>query len=88
MEQAVSALGYASVVLARPSMLDGDRESLQQAARPAERVGLAVMALLRPLTPANYRAIAAADVAASLVKAVKSRKRGTHILLSGELQRH
>ena len=53
MEQAVSALGYESVVIARPSMLDGDRESLNQAARPAERIGLAVMALLRPVTPAN-----------------------------------
>ena len=41
MEQAVSALGYDSVVFARPSLLDGDRESLKQAARPAERIGLA-----------------------------------------------
>ena len=81
-------LGYDSVVIARPSMLDGDRESLNQAARPAERIGLAVMALLRPVTPVNLRAISAADVALSLVKAVKSRKRGTRILLSGELQRH
>jgi uncharacterized protein YbjT (DUF2867 family) len=88
MEQAVSELGYESVVIARPSMLDGDRESLNQAARPAERIGLAVMALLRPVTPVNLRAISAADVALSLVKAVKSRKRGTRILLSGELQRH
>jgi uncharacterized protein YbjT (DUF2867 family) len=88
MEQAVSELGYDSVVIARPSMLDGDRESLNQAARPAERIGLAVMALLRPLTPTNYRAISASGVALSLVKAVKSRKRGTRILLSGELQRH
>jgi len=88
MEQAVSALGYDSVVIARPSMLDGDRESLNQAARPTERIGLAVMGLLRPLTPTNYRAISASDVALSLVKAVKSRKRGTRILLSGELQRH
>jgi hypothetical protein len=46
------------------------------------------MAQLRPVTPVNLRAISAADVALSLVKAVKSRKRGTRILLSGELQRH
>lgn len=88
MELAVSALGFESVVIARPSMLDGDRESLQQAARPAERIGLSLMALLRPVIPANLRAIAAEDVAASLVKAVHSHKRGVHILLSGELQRH
>ena len=88
MEQAVSELGFDTVVMARPSMLDGDRESLKQAARPAERFGLAVMALLRPVTPVNLRAISAADVALSLVKAVKSRKPGIHILLSGDLQRH
>ena len=87
MEQAVSALGYETVVIARPSMLDGDRESLKQAARPAERIGLAVMALFRPVTPANLRAISATDVAVSLVEAVQSRQRGTRILLSGELQR-
>ena len=46
------------------------------------------MALLRPVTPVNLRAISAADVALSLVKAVKSRKPGIHILLSGDLQRH
>jgi uncharacterized protein YbjT (DUF2867 family) len=88
MEQAVSALGYDSVVIARPSMLDGDRESLHQAARPTERIGLAVMALLRPVTPANLRAISATDVAVSLIKAVRSRKLGIHVLPSAELQRH
>jgi hypothetical protein len=47
MEQAVSALGYDSVVIARPSMLAGDRESLDQPIRSGERIGLAVMALFR-----------------------------------------
>ncbi len=88
MEQAVSGLGYETVVIARPSMLDGDREALHQAARPAERLGLAVMGLFRAVTPANLRAISARDVAVGLVKAIRSRPRGTHILLSGELQGH
>jgi uncharacterized protein YbjT (DUF2867 family) len=88
MEQAVSALGYDSVVIARPSMLAGDRESLDQPVRTGERVGLAVMALFRAVTPANLRAIAAGDVAASLCQAVKEHPSGTTILLSGELQRH
>jgi uncharacterized protein YbjT (DUF2867 family) len=72
-EQAVSALGYDSVVIARPSMLAGDRESLDQPIRSGERIGLAVMAMFRPVTPANLRAIAAADVATGLVRAVKVR---------------
>jgi uncharacterized protein YbjT (DUF2867 family) len=86
MEQAVSALGYDSVVIARPSMLAGDRESLDQPIRTGERIGLAVMALFRPVTPANLRAIAAADVAIGLIRAVKSAGPGTHTLLSGQLQ--
>ncbi len=88
MEQAVSELGYESVVIARPSMLAGDRESLDQPVRTGERIGLSVMALFRAVTPANLRAIAAGDVAASLCQAVKEHARGTTILLSGELQRH
>jgi len=86
MEQAVSALGYDSVVIARPSMLAGDRESLDQPIRSGERIGLAVMALFRPVTPANLRAIAAADVATGLIRAVKAADPGTRILLSGQLQ--
>jgi uncharacterized protein YbjT (DUF2867 family) len=86
MEQAVSALGYDSVVIARPSMLAGDRESLDQPIRTGERIGLAVMALFRPVTPANLRAIAAVDVATGLIRAVRSAGPGTRILLSGELQ--
>jgi hypothetical protein len=55
-------------------MLAGDRESLDQPIRSGERIGLAVMALFRPVTPANLRAIAAADVATGLVRAVKARR--------------
>ncbi|WP_413905707.1 epimerase [Candidatus Skiveiella danica] len=74
MEQAVSALGYDSVVIARPSMLAGDRESLDQPVRTGERVGLAVMALFRAVTPANLRAIAAGDVATAWSR--RSRRAG------------
>ena len=87
MEQAVRAIGFDRVVIARPSMLDGDRESLKQAGRPGERLGLAVMSALRPLIPANYQAISARDVALSLIEAVNSRADGVHVLPSGQLQR-
>lgn len=87
-EQAVAALGFTHTVIARPSLLDGDRALLQQPARRGEQWGLRVMKLLRGLIPANLRAVAASDVARSLILAVKTRGPGTHILLSGELQRH
>ncbi|WP_372825529.1 epimerase [Polaromonas sp.] len=86
MENAVSRLGYDRVVLARPSLLSGDRSALAQAKRPAEKFAATAMRLLRPLTPANYRAIAAADVAAALVNTLQATHTGHTVLLSGEMQ--
>ncbi|MGC1172581.1 MAG: epimerase [Polaromonas sp.] len=86
MESAVSRLGYDSVVLARPSLLSGDRSTLGQSKRPAEKFAASAMRLLRPVTPANYRAIAAADVAAALVATLRASPSGQKILLSGEMQ--
>lgn len=86
MEAAVAQLGYQTLVLARPSMLDGNREALAQSARPAEKWGLAAMALLKPLIPANYQAISATQVARALLSALNDAGPGTHVLLSGQLQ--
>lgn len=86
MEDAVSQLGYNSVVFARPSVLAGDRAVLAQATRPGEQLALVAMRLLKPLIPRNYRVVAAADVAAALVNAVKAGQPGRRVLLSGELQ--
>ncbi len=86
MEDAVGRLGYDTLVLARPSLLSGDRSTLGQPKRAAEKFAATTMRLLRPLTPANYRAIAAADVAAALVEAVKSGAAGKTVLLSGAMQ--
>lgn len=86
MESAVSRLAYDSVVFARPSLLSGDRSSLGQPQRAAEKWAASAMRLLRPLTPANYRAIAAADVASALVKAIQLGQPGCRRLLSGHMQ--
>ena len=86
MEAAVSQLGYATTVFARPSLLAGDRESLQQASRAGEQIGLLAMRLFKPLVPRNYRAIAAADVAAALIASVQAGRPGVQVLLSGAMQ--
>lgn len=86
MEVALQQLGFSTLVIARPSMLEGDRAALAQPARPAEKLGLMAMHLLRPLIPANYRAISAQRVAKGLLKATQDTTRGTRIMLSGELQ--
>lgn len=86
MEEAITKLGFQALVIARPSMLAGDRAALFQQERPAERIGLHAMRLLRHLLPANYRAIAATDVARALLGAMQSAQTGKRILLSGEMQ--
>jgi uncharacterized protein YbjT (DUF2867 family) len=86
MEDALAKLGYQKLVVARPSMLDGNRAALAQAARPAEHWGLLAMTLLKPLIPANYRAISATQVAHALVAGVNGAGTGVWVLHSGELQ--
>ncbi len=86
MEDALAKLGYRALIIARPSMLAGDRDSLAQAVRPAEKFGLLAMRLLKPLIPANYQAISAAQVAHALISAMQGTQSGTRVLLSGEMQ--
>jgi uncharacterized protein YbjT (DUF2867 family) len=85
-EHALVRAGFKSVSFVRPSMLAGDRASLQQHSRAGERIGLAVSQLFKPLIPANYRAVLARDVAYGLIKAVKSGTPGVQTILSGDLQ--
>jgi uncharacterized protein YbjT (DUF2867 family) len=86
MELAVSALGFDTVVIARPSLLDGERDALGQPTRRGEQFALKVMRLLKPLIPRNYQAISDAQVAKALVKAVLAGRPGVQILLSGQMQ--
>jgi uncharacterized protein YbjT (DUF2867 family) len=85
MERAVSRLGFESLVLARPSMLVGNRDSLGQPERSGERLA-SIFMQFGAFIPANYRAIEAVRVARALVRAVKTTGKGTRILLSGEMQ--
>jgi uncharacterized protein YbjT (DUF2867 family) len=85
LEEALARLPFDGLVIARPSLLVGDREALGQPARPAERVVTAVSRLLGPLVPANYRPIGAADVARALLSRVPAAQ-GRVVLLSAEMQ--
>lgn len=85
LEEAMARLQFDGLVVARPSLLVGDRGVLGQSKRPAERVATAVSRLLGPLVPANYRPIAAADVARALLARVPA-ARGRVVLLSGQMQ--
>jgi uncharacterized protein YbjT (DUF2867 family) len=85
-EQTLATIGFKTLVIARPAMLAGDREALNQPGRLGEHIGLAISRLLKPMIAPNYRSIAARDVAHGLVQAVQAGQTGTTLLLSGDLQ--
>ncbi len=83
-EEALAQLPFDGLVIARPSLLVGDREALGQPVRQAEKVATAVSKFLGPLIPAKYRPIAAADVARALLARVPAAL-GHVVLLSVEM---
>lgn len=85
-EDAVAGLGFETLVIARPSLLLGER------ARPrfSEKLGAAALALARPVLIGpwrKYRAISGAAVAASLVASTRGAIPGRVILESDDLER-
>ncbi len=86
METGLQALGFRRLLIARPSLLSGDRESLGQAARPGERLALMLTAPLRPLLPKAWRPIEAAAVARAMLRAVQQDASGVQVLESAALQ--
>ena len=85
-ENDLTALPFAGLVIARPSLLVGARAELGQPSRPGEDWGARLSRLLGVLIPPNYKPIKAADVAAALLAAVPSAT-GTMVLLSGAMRR-
>lgn len=86
MEDALRRMGFDALVIARPSMLAGDRETLGQPVRPGEGLALKVSNKLGWLIPANYRSINVARVARALLREVPSAK-GVRVMPSGEMQK-
>jgi uncharacterized protein YbjT (DUF2867 family) len=86
-EAALAALGFATLVIARPSLLAGDRAALGQPPRTAERLALAALRPLAGWIPARWRPVDAVRVARALRQAVAQGRPGTTILSSAELQR-
>jgi uncharacterized protein YbjT (DUF2867 family) len=84
LEEALAQIPFEGLVIARPSLLVGDRKSLGQPERPLERLGLVVSSVLGPFVPANYRPIGAAVVARALLVHAPVAK-GREVLLSGAM---
>jgi uncharacterized protein YbjT (DUF2867 family) len=86
LEDALAAMPFEGMVIARPSMLVGDREVLGQPIRQGEVLASALGRAVGFLIPANYKPINASAVAKALLAAVPSARGGT-VLLSGSMRR-
>ena len=76
-EAAVASVGFEAVQTVRPSLLTGARDE----ARPGEKIGEAVLGLMRPLLVGplrDLRPTAADDVAAALVAIAAARRPGAN----------
>jgi uncharacterized protein YbjT (DUF2867 family) len=79
LEDAVQALGYRSVTIARPSVLLGDRQE--------PRFGEGIAKALAWLAPLRWRPVPASKVASALVSAAHANAPGLQILENAALQR-
>lgn len=86
-ERALAALSFERLVLARPSLLIGDRTALGQPERPGERWGLMLSKPLGGLIPARWRPIEATTVARAMLAALEADGPPVQILESDALQR-
>jgi uncharacterized protein YbjT (DUF2867 family) len=85
-EAAVRALGFARLVVARPSLLVGDRAAIEQPVRLGERMGLMLSTPLARWIPLRWRPIPAGTVARALLNAVMQDGEALQVLESAELQ--
>lgn len=85
MEAAVGALGFEQVVIARPSLLAGDRAALGQPTRGGEQLALRFSGPLSLLLPRSLRPISARTVASGMLAAMRESHHGVRIVASAEL---
>ncbi len=81
LEAQLAALAFETLIVARPSLLLGQRAEV----RTGERIGIALEHLFRPLIPRRYRGIHADQVAAALVALANAGLQGVHVVESERL---
>jgi len=86
MEAAIAQLGYESIVIARPSLLLGDRAALGQPVRSGEMWAARLLGPLSWIVPKGVRPIQARAVASALLSAILTAKPGVRVLKSGAMQ--
>jgi uncharacterized protein YbjT (DUF2867 family) len=85
-EAALRAVGFAYLVIARPSLLVGDRDALGQPARPGEAIAIALTKPVARWIPQAWRPIEAGRVARAMLRALGEGGPGVRVLSSAEMQ--
>lgn len=80
-EQGLATLGFDSLTLVRPSLIDTDRTE----PRPAERAGVLVSRWLAPTIPRTWRAVTPTQIARALLDGVAQGLAGQRVLESKDL---
>lgn len=78
-ERDIEALGFESLVIVRPSLLDG---GFRPDRRRAEEIGITLSKLFKPLIPKRYRAITTHAVAQCMLAQALTAVPGVHIIES------
>lgn len=82
LEDAISAIGFEQFVIARPSLLDGDRPQ----SRPAERVGLMLSKAFGFLIPESHRPVHVRQVARALLRQAREGGAGRRVLTNAQMR--
>lgn len=82
LEDAISAIGFEQLVIARPSLLDGDRAQ----SRPGERLGLMVSKAFGFLLPSSYRPVHVRQVAQAMLRAGAQSGAGRRVLTNAQMR--
>ena len=80
-EASIGALDYRSYTIVRPGLIGGQRDEF----RPMERVSDAILTVLGPVLPRQWRISPAENIAAALIDAALAAKPGRHIVSAAEL---
>lgn len=86
-EAALAKIGFTSLVIARPSLLLGDRSALGQPERRGELIGQAMTRCIGGLIPLAWRPIDATVVARALQRGLAQAQPGVAVLDSAALRR-
>ena len=80
-EASIGALDYPSYTIVRPGLIGGKRNEF----RPMERVSDAILTVLGPVLPRQWRISPAGNIADALIEAALAAKPGRHIVTAAEL---